>query len=204
MSRVHPADQRLSETIEAAVRRVESQTDAELVVVVSPRSGSYRDVALAVGAVVAWVLLGVLVWSPMRFAPTTLVIELPLAFVATTWAVHRWPGLLAALCSSVRKEQQVQSAAHAAFHEERVHTTRGRTGLLVYWSRLEARVVLLPDLGLAGSVPEAAWKQIEWGGANSGDAFARGLDQLGALLGSSFPATGDNPNERPDAPRLRA
>ncbi|RME24224.1 MAG: hypothetical protein D6798_11650, partial [Deltaproteobacteria bacterium] len=53
-----------SEAVEAAVAEVESRTDAELIVVAAPRSGSYRDVAVLVGCVVAWLLLVGMLFSP--------------------------------------------------------------------------------------------------------------------------------------------
>ena len=101
-------------------------------------------------------------------------------------------------------------AAHAAFHEEAVHGTRGRTGVLVYVSALEDAVVVLPDGGVEAHVPGAELAAIRWGeGADraapgSLEAFLAGLEALGAVLAAHVPPLeGDNPDEIPNAPRVR-
>jgi putative membrane protein len=89
-----------------------------------------------------------------------------------------------------------------------VHGTRGRTGLLVYLSLLEERVVLVPDLGLEGRVPSAAWSEVRWSATGDSsrprtqDDLVRGIEQIGAILRARLPASGTDINELPDAPRI--
>src|SRR5690349_12527033 len=127
---------------EQKVGEVESRTDAEIIVVAASRSGSYRDVAILAGAAAAWVALGVLLFSPFSFAPTFIPFDLLIVGGLTTWIVNRTPALLRPLVSATRRSQQVARAAAAAFHEEAVHGTRGRTGVLVYVSAFEDEVVV--------------------------------------------------------------
>lgn len=201
---------RFSEAVEAAVGRLEADTDAEVVVVAAPRSGSYRDLALAFGLGVAWCVLLLVLFSPFHFQPAWIPLELPLIVVLATWAAHQRPGLLRRLCSARRQRAQVDAAADATFHQEVVHGTKGRTGLLIYFSALEQRVSLRPDLGLDARVPGAEWNAIRWGaGADPHtchdlDAFLAGLDAVGKVLARHVPPTGSNPNEIADAPRIRS
>ena len=84
---------RFSEAVEAAVGRLEDQTDAEIVVVAAPRSGSYRDIAAAFGAGMAWVVLLFVLFSPFHFDPTWIPLELPIVGIVGTWVAHKRPGL---------------------------------------------------------------------------------------------------------------
>jgi len=202
-------DTRFASSVEAAVAKIEATTDAEIVVVAAPRSGSYRDVAALFGVVIAWLVLLVVLFAPFEFRPFLIPVELPVVGALAAWVAHRSPGLMRLLSSAARRRAQVEDAAAAAFHQEVVHGTRGRTGLLVYLSALEDRVVLVPDLGLDAKVPHADWNAIHWGADKDPqrpqhlDSFLAGLRAAGQVLAARVPPTGDNPNEISDAPRIR-
>lgn len=203
-------DARFAEVVEAAVTRLELATEAELVVVAAPRSGSYRDLALAVGVVAAWLALAFVLYSPFHFSGGWLPLELPLVGALAAWAANRSPRLLRLLAGTRRLSSQAQAAAAEAFHVEAVHATRRRTGLLVYLSALEDRVVVIPDLGIEARVPDAAWHDVRFGSspdrsaAGTLEEFLAGLEAVGAVLARALPATeGDNPDEIANAPRIR-
>ena len=201
-------DRTFSEAVERAVREAERGTSAELIVVVAARSGSYLDVAGALGAAVAVLVLLAALFAPIPFHPLAVAIEIPLAFGIAAWLAHRTPGLLRALAPAARLRKQVERAAAEHFLAEAVHGTRGRTGLLVYLSLLEEHVALVPDLGLEGRVPSAAWSAVRW--SVSGDPsrprtqedLVRGIEGVGAILRARVPADGRDVNEIPDAPRI--
>ena len=96
-----------------------------------------------------------------------------------------------------------------AFVEERVSATRERTGVLLYVSLLEREVAILPDLGLDGRVPRAEWNEVLHRLAGAGslkdleERFFEGLEQLEQRLPLHAPAVGENPDEIPNAPRIR-
>lgn len=202
-------DARLARAVEETVRAVECETRAEIVVVVAGRSGTYRDLALGVGFAAAWLVLVFLLFSPVVFHPSWIALELPVVAGVVSWVVHRSPWLLRRMASRKRRVRQVAEGAHAAFHEEAVHGTRGRTGLLVYLSILEDRVVLVPDAGLERHIAGAEWNAIRWGDGTDPSApgdllhFTEGLRAVGRTLARHLPTDGDNPNEIPDAPRFR-
>jgi putative membrane protein len=201
-------DRSFSEAVERAVHAAESGTAAELIVVVAARSGSYLDIAGAAGAAVAMVVLLVALFAPQEFHPVTVAIETPFAFVLAAWVAHRSPGFLRALAPGARSRKQVERAAAEHFVTEAVHGTRGRTGLLVYLSLLEERVALLPDFGVEGCVPAAAWAEIRWSATGdpsrprNRDDVVRGIEQIGAILREHMPGQGTDLNELPDAPRI--
>jgi putative membrane protein len=201
-------DRAFSEAVERAVRRAEGGTAAELIVVVAARSGSYLDIAGAAGAAAAMLVLLVALFAPAAFHPVAVAVETPIAFALAAWLAHRSPGLLRALAPEARTLKQVDRAAAEHFLAEAVHGTRARTGLLVYLSLLEERVALVPDLGLEGRVPSAAWSEVRWSATGdpsrprSLDDMVRGIEQIGEILRARLPALGPDINELPDAPRI--
>lgn len=202
-------DARFAEAVERTVTELEAHTDAEVVVVATPRSGSYRDVAVLFGCGAAWLMLLAVLFSPWHFTPAWIPLELPVVGVAAAWVAHRSPALLRLLTRRSRRHAQVLESAQAAFHQELVHGTRHRTGVLVFVSALEDRVVVMPDLGLDARVPGADWNAIRWGtGADPhapGDLehFLAGLKAVGEVLARRVPPTADNPDEIANAPRIR-
>ncbi len=192
-----------SSRIEALVGELEEHTDAEIVVVVARRSGSYRDVQVASAAGLGLAALLFLLYAPLSFHPASIPIYLLLLGVGGWWLTGRVPALLRLLTRSSRRDAQVWEAARAAFVEEAVHGTRGRTGVLVFASELERQLVLVRDLGLDGKAPSSAWNGLA---LEAGDLeqLETSLRAIGAVLAEHVPASGDNPNEIPNAPRVRS
>lgn len=197
------ADKRFSGAVEALVTELELATDAEVVVVAAPRSGSYRDLAWAASAGAAFLALLFILWSPFHFGSWLIPLDLLLVGGLGGWVVHRTPALLRPLASAARRERQVEVAARDAFIEEAVWGTRRRTGLLVYLSDLEQRVYLLSDPALDGRIPRAAWSGLDLHPRDL-DAFLSLLRAVGRILSEHVPAlSDDNPDEMPNAPRVR-
>ena len=193
-------DARFSSTIAAVVGEVEAATDAELVVVAAPQSGSYADLAALGGGIAGLLTLAFLCWSPIAFDAMMFPVECGL-IGGITGAFLRRPAVR--LAGDTRRRRQVREAAFAAFTEENVHATANRTGVLVYVSAAEGRVELVPDQGLLGRIPGAEWNALDLRAGSLAELVA-GLRRLGALLHAKVPSTGDNPDEIADAPRVRA
>jgi putative membrane protein len=196
-------DARFSAAIERAVGEIEGRTDAELVVVAAPASGSYADIAWIVASAVGAVVLAFLCWSPIVFDAMWFPLDIAATVGLTAAALTRWPRLAARLAGRDRRDRQVREAALAAFTEENVHATARRTGVLVYVSALEGRVELLPDQGLLGRIPGAKWNAVALR-AGDLDELLAGLHRLGALLATDAPPAGVNADQIPNAPRVRA
>lgn len=189
--------------VEAAVQSIEGQTDAELVVVAARRSGHYRDVAWLASALVAFGVLCFLVYAPVPFSSALLPLDVLLVGGLGGWWVNRSHSLLYRLVPASRRHAQVEVAARNAYLEEAVHGTRRHTGILVYVSDMEREVYLLPDPALEGRIPGSAWTRLDLR-PGSLDALLATLEALGQVLAAHVPPVqGDNPNEIPDAPRVR-
>lgn len=203
-------DPRFIEAVTRTVGTIEKSTTAEVVVVAATRSAPWLGRSIGAGAAAAWLAYLLANLLPLHFEPLLLALELPLLGLAVGAAVHRFPRLLAPLISSSAATDAVAQAASAAFHDEVVHGTRARTGVLIYVSAVEQRVAVRADGGVEAAVPPGVWATLPWCGSPSApgpehlDAFLTGLDTLGRALAEHLPANeDDNPDELPDAPRIR-
>jgi putative membrane protein len=198
------ADAAFAVCVEQAVARIEKRTDAEVVVVVAPRSGSYRDVAMLWASVGTLALLVMVLFVPWSFPPLLVVVDLAVSWAILAWLASAAPFLRLA-AGTDRARAQVEAAARAEFVAEAVHGTPGRTGVLVYLSLLEDRVVVLPDLGVGGKVaPGVLEPAVAAIRTTDGDAFVRGLEALGEVLATHVPHTDQSDAvDLPNAPRIR-
>jgi putative membrane protein len=190
--------------VEAAVTRVESQSAAEVVVAVVPRSHDYWQGRALLA--VAWALasgFAFLYWEPWREPALSLLLEAVVG--GAVFGLSGALGLGRFLVSGVAAERAVNARAFQLFAERGLHGTRGRTALLVFVSELERRVVILGDRSLHDEVGQHGWdeyvalllKHIRAGQARVG--LLAVLEQLAPRLASVAPRAADDVNELPDA-----
>lgn len=189
-----------------AIKAVEAQTSAELVVAVRRQSSTWRHVDLAAGCVAAFAVLLVLLFHPFSFAVEWMPVEVALGFLvgmgvsANFWAHKRW------LVRDKALRESAWRAACTSFHEKRISATSGRNGIFVFVSMLERRVEVVTDIGVH---PDALGP--EWGSVTERlrtavrngpdlDRFLDALKQLGPVLGAVMPRSEDDVNELPDEP----
>jgi putative membrane protein len=189
------------------VRKIETTTDAELVLVVRARSGSYRHADFLFGALVAFAGLLFLLFSPFDFHQYWVAIDVLLLFVIGAVITSRSNSLRRLLTTDKFRSAAVRTGAAAMFYEAGIANTSAEMGVLIYLSVLERRLELIADRGILKGVNALEWNQLVFELHQSGreaDAHAlqAELENLGALLAKHLPATGENPNELPDAPRF--
>lgn len=203
-------DQAFHARIEAAIAEAEKATSAEVVVVLTPASGSYRDTDLLAGSLCALLTLATVIVAnlePSEFVAAGLT---GLAFGFGALLCSRISGLRRLLTTEERRLDQVRTHALVAFHEEGVTATSQRNGLLLYVSMLEWTAEVLPDLGIDDKMPQAMWnglrgEMIAAPNARSlADAVISTIGQCGEQLAKEFPP-GDEPvDELSNRPRIRS
>lgn len=181
------------ETIRRAVAGAERRTAGEIVPYVVGASDDYAEASwrgATLGALLGALLAALVhelagLWGGWFAAWVTLP---PLAGSVA--------GFLAALLAPVRRlliddatfDRNVRRRAEQAFLAEEVFRTRDRTGILVFLSLFERRVMVLADSGISAAVPQAEWDAVVAGivaGIRAGRAPAalvEGIAACGALL----------------------
>ena len=202
-------DQGFHTRIESAIAEAEKATSAEVVVVLTPASGSYRDTDLLAGSLLALVALGAVILANLQLSEFLAAGLTGLAFGFGALLCSRVAGLRRLLTTEERRLDQVRTHALVAFHEEGVTATSQRNGLLVYVSLLEWTAEILPDLGIDEKLPQAMWNGLrgEMIAAPNQQALADSvistIAQCGEQLAKEFPP-GDEPvDELSNRPRIR-
>ncbi|MGB7926497.1 MAG: hypothetical protein WCF57_24880 [Pyrinomonadaceae bacterium] len=200
-------DQSACDQIAQCVREIEAGTDAELVIVVRARSGSYRHADYLCGALVAYAGLLFLLFSPWTFAYYWVAVDVALLFALGAYVCSRSDGLRRRLTTGKSRAEAVRAGAAAMFYEAGVANTMNEMGLIVYLSLFERRLELIADRGVLSAVPPLEWNECVFDLHQAGrrpqpQTLLEALRRMGALLAKCLPPTGENPNELADMPRF--
>lgn len=189
------------------IREIEKRTDAELVLVVRARSQSYAAANYLFGALLAFGGLNFLLFSPFDFHQIWVPIDIALLFVLGTYVSSRSNAIRRWLTRKGVRNKAARAGAAAMFYEAGIANTKAELGVLVYLSLLERRLELIADRGILKAVPALEWNQALFELHQAGkqprpETLRAGLEKLGLLLAQYVPASAENPNELPDAPRF--
>jgi putative membrane protein len=189
--------------VREAIVAIERQTGAEVVVTVAPRAGDYRHADARFGALLS--LLALLVYY---FYPAPLPDDLALLLVVLCYPLG---AAIAAVAPPLRRllarkrllRDNLLREARSRFIEQGIGKTRGRTGVLVFVSRFERGVEVVPDVGIPvaamGSAWSAAIRALDTAArAEDLSPFLTALADLGRALAIAVPRAADDRNELPD------
>jgi putative membrane protein len=182
------------EAIRAAVAEAEQNTSGEIVPYLVEESDGYPSAlwkGTALGAFAGALLAEAIYflgdfWGGM----IPLWIALPAAaggavgFLLSAYvpAIKRW------MAGDSLLDLRTRQRAEMAFLEEEVFRTRDRTGILLFLSLFEHRVIVIGDSGINQQVEQGQWdgivKTMAAGirAGRPGDALVEGIRQCGALL----------------------
>ncbi len=198
--------------IAMAVREAESHTSGEIVPFFAKNSDAYHEAGYKGALVTLAVTLGMLLsyemteWGEPFFnllkVSITLLVVGAVGFFAGRFGpapVRRW------FIGNATMETKVRQAALSAFVRYEVFNTRDRTGVLIYVSSFEKKVVVLGDSGINTLVKEGEWDGIVemiTDGIRSGDpatGIVRAVQECGMILKrSGLKRKSDDENELPD------
>lgn len=200
-------DKSAGDAIAAAIREIEKQTNAEMVVVVRGRSGVYRHADYLFGAIVALIGLVFVLFSPIEFHTYWIPFDVIALFIAGSWISSRGDWVRRTFTSKKFRANAARVGASAMFYEAGIANTSAENGMLVYLSLLERRLEVIADRGILKAVPPLKWNQCVFemkqiGKEPTPQKFIEGLRMTGKLLAEHLPATGENPNELADGARI--
>lgn len=184
-----------------AVRAVEACSSAELVVAVRPRSGSWLHADLIWGILAALVTLAVLLYSRWEFELIWFLVDPFFAGAVAALAASRSDVLRRVFVQPATRVRRVETAARSTFFERRIHSTVGRTGILLYVSILEREAAFVVDVGVEALAATDAWKKaaaeiqeaVRQGA--DGTAVAARLRELATLLSPALERSADDVDE---------
>jgi putative membrane protein len=192
------------ERIRSAVVAAEQKTAGEIVPMLVNASGRYAEVemsGLAIGLVLG-TLAALFVHDPWSSAEMHMI--WPLAGALLGYLLSSALAIKRHFLSKSRIDESVHLRSLAAFTANGLHHTREHTGILIFVSSLEHRVVVLADRGINQKVSAGTWDEIVHlitSGIKSGDAcdaFCQAIERCGAILAEHFPRSADDRDELPN------
>lgn len=196
-------DERIAEAIASAERK----TSGEIVAVVSAESSTYLYApfmwAALVALLVPWPLM-YLNWHPGQWIPIhwIYIVQL-LVFIALLVIFLPRPTRYWLVPRSV-KRQRAHRRAVEQFLAQNLHTTRGRTGVLIFVSVAERYAEIIADREIDAKVDKRAWQAMvddltaNIAAGKPADGFVHAIQSAGDLLARHFPPGQLDPNELPN------
>jgi len=200
-------DEAAREALTHCIQEIEKTSDAELVLIIRARSGSYRHADYLFGSILAFAGLNFLLFAPVNFQVYWVAIDVAVLFALGAFLSSHSSTIRYLLTNKKHRNEAVRTGAAAMFYEAGIANTAAEMGVLVYLSLLERRLELIADRGVLKGVPALDWNRILFELHRAGkkpepETLLKGLRDLGDLLAQHLPATGENPNELPDLPRF--
>jgi len=188
--------------IATAIECAERATSGEIVAVIAADSDSYLFApfmwAALAALLVPWVLI-YLTWLPVQW----IYLSQLAVFAALVALMLPRPVRLLLVPPSI-KRQRAHRRAVEQFLVQNLHTTSGRTGVLIFVSIAERYAEVLADTAIDERVPKGTWQGIvdrlteRIGAGRAADGFIRAIEEAGKHLAAHFPPGSADPNELPN------
>ena len=204
------------ESVRRAVAFADAESGGEIVPYVVAASDHYSG-AVWKGAALGALAAALLAWIVHRLAGLWgggdffwMVLPPAAGGALGLLAVHLAPTLHRALAGAGTIAERTHRRAAAAFVDKEVFQTPGRTGILLFVSLFERRVVVLADSGIHARVEDGAWDALVGRVVDGirrhdlGTALTAAIRECGDLLvrhGFRPAAPGDSEPLPPDDPR---
>ena len=200
-------DKEDAEAIGAAITTEEQRTSGEIVAVLARQSGSYRLLPLFLAAFIALLVPlfllylprytegAYLIWAHDRIYFVQLIVFVLLSFILSMRPLRYW------IVPRALKHSWAHAHALEQFAAQEMHTTQGRTGVMIFVSVVEHYAEVVADTAIYEKVPPETWEKIVRGltaiiqEKQPGQGFLDAIAASGQLLAEHFPPGVVNDNE---------
>ena len=186
-----------------AIKFIERNSQAEVVVVIRSHAANYHAIPLAWGAFSAWLMHTYLVFTPEFFADWWIYCA-PMLVFSLAYGLAHLPWIIRLSCRHSSLQKNVEIMARALFQKGGIHQTQAKIGLLIYCSELEKLVYLLPDSGLEIALPAKEWQNLRtefqqiYNSRTPNAALLTQLNKTAEIFSHYLPAQANDINELPD------
>ena len=189
-------------TIEADITKAERDTSGEIIVVAATASAGYFAYAIMWAALLAllvpWPLIYLTNW------PVEHIYLAQLGVFILGALLMQWEALRFAIVPSSIKRARAHQKAVEQFLAQNLHTTKGRTGVLIYVSFAEHYVEVIADDGIYKKVPQETWSGVvntlttHLGRGERTQGFITAIETCGKILAKHFPPGRVDKDELPN------
>ena len=152
--------------IENAVAALEKESSGEIVVYFGKSSYDYLDVRWFVASFFGIVTMVVLLalyylwlipgWFDLPYQIGLIILFMLFGFLSVTFSTR----LRVVLVNDKVAQHHVNQRTETIFLEEEIHLTRDRTGILIFISEAEHKVVVMADKGINKVVDQKDWDEV--------------------------------------------
>jgi putative membrane protein len=180
----------------------ERHTSGEIVAVIAPESSSYLHVPFMWASLVSLAVPFPFIfftWWPIQH-----IYALQIAVFAALVLLLMYKPLRLALVPRVIRRRRAHRRAVGQFLAHNLHTTAGRTGVMIFVSVAERYAEILADAGIHERVPQEEWQAIvdvlTWhiGRGEAGEGFVRAIRAVGEHLARHLPPGTRDPDALPN------
>lgn len=188
--------------VTAAIARLERETDAEVVTVLTAQADNYAYIPLVWAGLAALLLPGLINLFTSWAGAHTLLLSQWATFIVLA-LLFRIPRINSRLIPAPVRYWRASNLARRQFLEQNLHHTSGGTGMLIFVSEAERYVEILVDQGISSRIDDATWEgivetfvdRVRRGNTLAG--FLECIEACGAQLKEKLPATHER-NELPN------
>ncbi|HDL16421.1 MAG TPA: hypothetical protein ENH27_01095 [Rhizobiales bacterium] len=188
--------------ISRAIARAEAKTSGEIVAVIAESSDDYLFIPLFWAALLA--LFAPLPMFALTAWPAVHIYALQLAVFAAGSLAVQWRPLRVALVPRAVKRARAHARAMEQVLAQNLHTTKARTGVLIFVSVAERFAEVIADEGIYSKVPPGIWDEVvarlsaDIARGEVAGGFIEAVGQCGGVLAEHFPPGGGDANELPN------
>ena len=207
------------EKINAAVKLAEDKISGEIVPVIVERSGNYSVAHYKAGMIAAALAYAIMIIldryviedanHTLYYDPVFIFVVVTIAGIAGALLPSASDWLKRLLISREHLDLSTRQRAEMAFLEEEVFNTRQRTGIMIFISFFEHKVIVMADKGISKLVEQREWDNLVHvlaGDIKNGEivhGLERSIQRCGQiLLEKGFNKTADDINELGDDLRI--
>jgi putative membrane protein len=190
------------ERIAEAIAKAERNTSGEIVAIVAAASSSYLYVPFLWAGILALLVPWPLIF--FTWMPVQLIYALQLAVYLVVVLLLLYRPLRYLMVPAATKHARAHRRAVEQFLAQNLHTTAGRTGVLIFVSIAERFAEIIADRRISEKVPKEQWDKIvadltgRIADGRPAEGFIEAIEAAGRLLAEHFPPGSHNPDELPN------
>jgi putative membrane protein len=177
--------------VSQAIQTAEQSTSGEIVAVIAAESDSYLWAPILAAALAALAIAAPLIFLTWMNVHWIYLIQIAV-FIGLGLLLWTRPVRYMLVPMSLKRER-AHARAVEQFLVQNMHTTAGRTGVLIFVSVAERYVEVLADQAVHAKVSAGHWQTIvdrmtaEIAVGRTGDAFVHAIEATGKILAQHFP-----------------
>lgn len=201
-----------------AVAQAEKNTSGEIAVVVAKQSCDYAVYELTFAVIMGLIAMVIsliffsqidtfiheMIWTNSPLITTSVIGLGSFLIITIFYFLANIPAIDRIIIPKSVKEEKVREKAQLSFVEYGVSKTRDRTGVLIFISNLEKKVLILADTGISQVYSNDSWKKqvtriIDGIKTNNfANELVKVISEIGKVLSTNFPIKSDDTNELAD------